>query len=129
MARHGLRLQDDEHVILDVIPSAFWTLGRYVFTLGLWTFWRKRHRWVLTDHRIIALKGIISRHEQAVPLERIQDVVTATSPFSGGKVKLSTAGGQLGIASIGPLTRQTAYDVADAIVAAQKALRATPVSV
>jgi hypothetical protein len=38
-------------------------------------------------------------------------------------VKLSTAGGSLGIAFIGPLTPQGAYDAAASIVAAQKALR------
>lgn len=101
-------------------------MGWFIVTFGLWHFWRKRHRWVLTDHRLIALKGIINRHEQAVPLDRIQDVVTTASPFTGGKIRLSTAGGRLGFSFIGPVRRQRAYEVADAIIAAQKALRHQP---
>lgn len=120
MAQEALRLQEGEEVVTDVLPSKWWTLSRYICTLGLWAIWRTRHRWVLTNHRLLALRGVIGKHEQALPLERIQDVSTQASPFSGGSIRLSTAGGQLGFTSIGPLTRADAYRFADAIIAQQQ---------
>jgi membrane protein YdbS with pleckstrin-like domain len=126
MPTHGLRLQDDESVVLEFLASPFWTMGRYLFTLGLWEFWRRKHRWVITNHRIISLRGLISRHEVGIPLERIQDIHTKTSPFTGGHVALSSAGGALGISSIGPVRRQYAYDIADTLTKTQKALMSAP---
>lgn len=115
------RLQDGEQVLMTLRPSALWTAGFYVFTLGLWAIWRRRHCWVLTNRRIIAVKGVIGHHEKVLPLERIQDVSMSASPVTGGSIIITTAGGAAGIARIGPLTRAQAYELSDAIQAAQKA--------
>jgi len=111
----GLRLQQGETVVLDVLPSAFWTIGKYICTLGLWAIWRSRHHFVLTNQRVLVLQGIVSKGEKSVPLSRIQDVTLSRSILSGGQVALSSAGGSLSIQRIGPLTREAAREFADAI--------------
>ncbi len=112
-----IRLMPDEAIVLDLMLSAWWTLGRYIFTLGLWAIWRERHRIVVTNQRLVVRKGIISKSEVGIPLGRIQDVHCKTSPLTGGEVKLSTAGGSLGIDSITMLTQADAAALAHALSA------------
>ena len=108
-----LKLNEGESVILDEIPSAFWTWPLYVFTLGLWTIWRSRHRFILTSQRVIVRKGIVSKSEQTVQLARIQDVNVVRSLIAGGSIAISSAGGALSIRKIGPLTREKAAEFAE----------------
>lgn len=110
-----IRLLDDEEIVLDLMLSAWWTSGMYVLTLGLWAIWRPRHRIVLTNQRLVVTRGIVSKSERSVPLARIQDVQLRTSPLSGGEVRLSTAGGSLGVDTIRMLTRADATALADAL--------------
>lgn len=109
-----VRLLPDEEIVLDLRKSAWWTLGYYITTLGLWAIWRKRHRFIVTNQRLIVVKGLINKSEGAIPLTRIQDVHLKTSPFFGGQVDLSSAGGGgLGIERIQQLTRADATTLAD----------------
>lgn len=110
-----IRLHPNERVLIDILPSKWWTLGRYVFTLGLWTIWRKRHHYILTNQRIVLTKGIINKTERSAPLSRIQDAQLHRSPLTGGRVALSTAGGALGVEGIAYLTRADALALADAL--------------
>jgi uncharacterized membrane protein YdbT with pleckstrin-like domain len=67
-----------------------------VFTVVRFIEWTSRV-WVLTDRRVIARSGILSRTQAAVLLERIQDA-SLTRPFPAsmfadyGVLKLETAG-------------------------------------
>ena len=115
MAVDRLRLQPGEQVVVDMLPSAFWTMGKYIITLGLWAVWRSKHHFVLTNQRVHAYKGIVSKDEKLVPLAGIQDVSLSRSVLRGGYVALSSAGGALSIQRIGPLTRENARVFADAI--------------
>jgi len=108
-----IRLNDGEQVIKDEIPSAFRTAGVYVFTLGLWAIWRSRHHFVVTNQRVIVMKGIVTKQVQSVQLDRIQDVQVVESLLAGGYVRLSSAGGSLGVEALGPLTRARARELAD----------------
>lgn len=103
-----IRLQPGERILMEMLPSKWWTWAFYVCSVGLWGIWRKRHRYILTNQRIVLTKGLISKSVRALPLDRIQDANLHTSPFSGGRVKLSTAGGILGTESIKQLTRRDA---------------------
>ena len=123
MSNKRLRLRADERVLDEVRPSRWWTLGFYLFSLGLWSFWRRRHRYVLTNQRLIAVKGIVTKSERVLPLERIQDLSVRTSPLSGGRIAVSTAGGSLGFESIPCLTQAKARSFADAIQLAVRDLR------
>jgi hypothetical protein len=115
MAEPNIRLQAGENIVEDMLPSAWWTLSLYVFTLGLWAIWRGHHHFVLTNQRVVIAKGIVNKSEKAVALGRIQDTSLSRSILSGGRVRLSSAGGPLSIESIGPLTREDARKFADAI--------------
>lgn len=110
-----LRLQPGEQVVLDMLPSAFWTMARYIFTLGLWAIWRSRHHFVLTNQRVLMFQGILTKGERSVPLTRLQDVTLVRSVLVGGFVRMSSAGGTISIQRIGPLTREDARVFADAI--------------
>ncbi len=121
-----IRLQPGEEIVLDLMLSPWWGFARYVFTLGLWAIWRPRHRIVVTDQRLVIVKGIINKSERSVPLARIQDVQLQTSAFSGGAVQLSTAGGSLGVDAVRQLTRADATALADALSSRIGAASASP---
>ena len=114
-AKSSVPLLDGEVVIFDAVPSKFGTLPHFVGSLGFWAIWRARHRFILTNMRIVVRKGIINRHETAVPLGRVQDVSIRTIPFVG-EVRLSSAGGPMGIERIGPLKPKEAQEWCDRIL-------------
>lgn len=64
----AVRLNPGEEILRDELQSPFWTLGRYIVTLGLWAIWRSRHHFLLTNQRVLIVKGIVSKSEQGVPL-------------------------------------------------------------
>lgn len=115
MAAPKVRLNATEQILRDELPSPFWTWPLYVKTFGLWAIWRGRHHFMLTNERVILLKGIVSKTEQTVPLSRIQDVNLMRSLLTGGYVAISSAGGGLGIERLGPFTRERAREFADAL--------------
>lgn len=118
-----IRLNPGEEILRSEIPSVWWSGWlRYPFTLGLWEVWRRRHRFILTNQRVVIRKGLLNTTERNVLLGRIQDVSLQRSILKGGWVELSSAGGVLGIERIGPLTRAGARRFADAVS------RALPVS-
>jgi uncharacterized membrane protein YdbT with pleckstrin-like domain len=100
---------------MDVLPSAGWTAGLYLVTLGLWGIWRRRTHFVLTNQRIVLTKGVLNKTERSAPLTKIQDSILRRSVFNGGSVTLSTAGGPLGIEQIGPLGNNVAIAFHDAL--------------
>ena len=71
MRAAAVRLHPDEAIVVDMVPSAFWTMLLYLFTLGLWAIWRSRHHFVVTNQRVMILTGIVTKHEMAVPISRI----------------------------------------------------------
>jgi len=115
VSKSRLRLQPDEQVILDMLPSAFWTALVYVVTFGLWAVWRSRHHFVLTNQRVLVCNGIVTKGEKSVPIARLQDVTLVRSLLSGGHVRMSSAGGTISVQQIGPLSRENARRFADAI--------------
>ena len=112
MVAPAVRLNPDEKIVLDVLPSVFWTAQLYLGTLGFWAIWRRRHHFLLTNQRVMIVLGIVNKHERSVPLSRIQDISLHRSLLEGGHVALSSAGGSLGIEQIGPLTRNGAHEFA-----------------
>jgi len=108
MTQSRLQLQPGEEIVLDMVLSPFWTWPRYLYTLGFWAFWRARHRFVLTNQRVIVTAGIVTSRQRTVPLARVQDVTLQRSILSGGHLILSSAGGPTGVERIGPLSRAKA---------------------
>lgn len=103
-----VKLQAGEEIVLEVLPSPFWTAKIYIMSFGLWEIWRRRRQSILTNQRLIVLAGLITRKQTVIPLARLQDVNVKKSPFSGGRITLSSAGGNLGVEFIGPLSLRNA---------------------
>lgn len=68
------QLFDDEQVVIVARPGRMAMLPRYVATLGLYAFWRKRDTSVVTDQRVLFGKGIFRRDERSIPLDLVDDV-------------------------------------------------------
>lgn len=116
-----LRLQEGERVIMICAPGPTWFLAsRYIGTFGLYSFWRKKTIWVLTNQRVISRRGILSVSERSVPTQYVQDA-TVQSTWVVGSVVITTAGGAFSLQGFGPLPKEEAQRFADAIMATARA--------
>lgn len=72
----------------------FWI--RAIFTLGIWLFWWKNNYLALTTQAIIRRKGVFTKDERAVPLNRVQDVSITYGIIrrilGHGDIRIETAG-------------------------------------
>ena len=71
------RLFDDEDVLMVTRPGRLATFPRYLATLGLYGFWRKRDTSAITNQRVLLANGILSRDERSIPLSHVDDVAVA----------------------------------------------------
>lgn len=118
-----IQLQPGESALAAHNPSPFWSCGLYVFTLGLWELWRRKHVLLLTNQRLVSRRGILTKSETSIDLARIQEVKVDRSIFIGGYVTLSTAGGPTGLLRLGPLSRADAMGFGNSV---KSALPASP---
>jgi hypothetical protein len=79
----GFTLQPSENLVLMTHPSRGVTWPKYLYTLGLYGIWRKRHTFALTDRRILVSKGIFDRSERSIPLTRVDDASYNRRWFAG----------------------------------------------
>jgi hypothetical protein len=68
------QLRSDESIVLVARPSHLSTFYKYLYTFGLYGFWRKRNTSVVTRRRILMGRGIVNREEKSVPMSRVEDV-------------------------------------------------------
>jgi hypothetical protein len=54
-------------------PSLAASLLKYVGTLGLYGFWRKRRTTILTNRRVLMNSGLVRHSERSIPMSRIRD--------------------------------------------------------
>ena len=52
-------------------PSKGATFYKYLYTLGLYGFWRKRNTTVVTNRRLLMGRGILNREERSIPLKQV----------------------------------------------------------
>jgi hypothetical protein len=98
-APEGLALHPGEQVIRSILPGGFGSLSLYVFTLGLWTFWRRRNFLTLTTERVWLARGrFIWKAQRSLPLAKVQDATYKKNLGYGG-VTITTAGGGAGAIS------------------------------
>ena len=71
------QLFDDENVVMVTRPGRLATFPRYLMTLGLYGFWRKRDTSAVTDQRVLLSHGIVRRDERSIPLSHVDDVSVA----------------------------------------------------
>ncbi len=99
---------DEEEVVLVARPGRLATLPRFVLTLGLYSFWRRRDTSVLTDQRILLGEGILRRRERSIPLAVVDDVSFARSGLNA-YADVSFHGRRTSaLRRIGPMTPHTA---------------------
>ena len=91
-----------------VRPSRALSLGKYLYTLGLYGIWRKRHIYVLTDDRLMTGKGVVNRTETSIPLNRIEEVAFARRGLGAYCQIVVMAHGRRRSVLVGPLLAKDA---------------------
>ena len=102
------RIFDQEEVVMVARPGRLATLPKFVLTLGLYSFWRRRDTSVLTDQRILLGTGIVRRRERSIPLAVIADVTFARSGINSYADVTFQDGRSSTLRRIGPMTPRTA---------------------
>ena len=112
---HGVTLRAGETIVMVVRPSRALSLGKYLYTLGLYGIWRKRHIYVLTDDRLMTGKGVVNRTETSIPLNRVEEVAFARRGFGSYCQIALTAHGRRRTELVGPLLARGARRLAGEI--------------
>jgi Bacterial PH domain len=112
-----VHLFDGETIVLIARPARTVTGHKYLFTLGLYSIWRKRTTFVLTDRRILIGSGVFVRTEKSIPLDRIDDAVYLRRGVSSYSEVVFSKRGSRAVERIGPLTPLAARRFTDAVLA------------
>ncbi len=103
-----LPMQDGEEVILTASPSRAANFYKYIYTLGLYGFWRKRDTAVVTSKRLLISRGVFRREEHSISISDIDSARYTRSWFNsyalvnvGGRARRRTE-------RIGPMSSRTA---------------------
>ena len=102
------RIFDQEEVVMVARPGRLATLPKFVLTLGMYSFWRRRDTSVLTDQRILLGTGIVRRRERSIPLAVIDDVTFARRGINSYADVTFRDGRSSTLRRIGPMTPRTA---------------------
>ncbi len=111
----GLTLRGGESIVMIVRPSRALSLGKYLYTLGLYGIWRKRHIYVLTDERLMTGRGVVNRTETSIPMNRIDEVGFVRRGFGSYCQIALTAHGRRRTELVGPLLARDARRLAGEI--------------
>jgi hypothetical protein len=113
----GLSLPSGESIVMVVRPSRMLSIPKYLYTLGLYGIWRKRHVYVLTDHRLLVGRGVVTRTEDSIPTSRIEEV-TFFRRGAGAYCRIVvTTHGRRRLELVGPLLARDARRLTGAIQA------------
>jgi hypothetical protein len=123
MAEPQIVLADDERITITVRPAVWTSIFRYIFTLGLYEFWRRVHVWVVTDRRVVERRGLlINKSESSLPLFYVQDAAIETF-IVWGRIAVSTAGAEGGVDATYWLPKADAREFRTAVLEASHAAR------
>jgi membrane protein YdbS with pleckstrin-like domain len=100
-------LAQGEAIKMTCIPAKLPRWMTYVITLGFYEFWRRANVYAVTDRRVAARHGLITKTEGSLPLFYVQDATIRTF-LSWGRVNISTAGGDGGDLETNYLRREDA---------------------
>jgi hypothetical protein len=105
----SLKLRPDEEALIVGRPALSVVWPKYILTLGLYNFWRKRHTAVLTNQRLMLAEGILSRRERTIPRKRIRGAAYVRRGMSAYcEVALTDREGLGPPTRVGPLKSRTA---------------------
>ena len=113
-------LQSDERILFHEHPSRGARWGSFAATLGAFEIWRRRTHFVVTNRRVLAFRGLVSRDQQEIPIPLVARAETRRNGRSW-TVWVATVGGALGTQPFGPMHREQAVAFADAISRARAA--------
>jgi hypothetical protein len=113
-------LEDEERVVLRVSPPRAGTLHKYLLTLGLWAFWRKRNSSVVTNRRIMTGRGFYNREEHSIPMNFVEDVQFRRKGLNSYARVSVYNHGRRQTENIGPLTAKSARRFATAVLRASQ---------
>lgn len=98
----------DESVVISATPGRLSTIPKYIVTLGLYEFWRRRNTAVITDQRILFGSGIISRSEKSISLAKVLDVGFSRRGLNSYADVTVTDSGQRKHRFVGPMSGKAA---------------------
>ena len=78
----GLPLQESEEIVFAVTPSRAANFYRYLYTFGLYEFWRRRDTAVVTNRRVLMGRGLFNRDEYSVSITQIENARFARKGFN-----------------------------------------------
>lgn len=104
----GLGLHDDEAVRVLASPSKGATFYKYLYTLGLYGFWRKRNTTVVTNRRLLMGRGILNREERSIPLKQVNRAKFVRRGFNSYTELDVQEGGRSHVERIGPYSTRVA---------------------
>jgi hypothetical protein len=112
-----VNLQTGESVVLVARPARAVVWPRYLWTLGVYGIWRKRHTFVLTDRRVLIGKGVFMRTERSIPLHRVDDAVYTRRGIAAYCDLHSVHRGQRHVEHIGPMSPFRAHRFTQEVLA------------
>ena len=110
-------LYPEETVVMAATPGRLATLGKVVFTLGLYELWRRRNTAIVTDKRIMFGSGIIRRSEKSIPLSKVIDVSFSRKGLNAYAEVTVTDRGQRKNRLVGPMSAPEARRFVSEILA------------
>lgn len=103
-----LPLASEEKVLVVGRPALTSVWLRYVLSLGIYGFWRRRRLSVLTDRRVMLGQGFLSRQERSIPINMISDATYARRGLAGSCRITSSNGWVRSTTNVGPLPTRIA---------------------
>jgi hypothetical protein len=104
----GVDIERGESIVMVARPAISAVWFRYLITVGLYGFWRRRDVSILTDRRVLVGKGIVSRKELSFPYGRINDASYVRRGLYAYCEIASTLRGRAHVQRVGPLTSRQA---------------------
>lgn len=111
----GLKLHHGEAVLVVNRPSLAVVWWKYLLTLGLYGIWRKRDVSVVTDRRLVSGRGLVSRTERSIPLNRIDSASYTRKGVAAFCVVDAGERGRFRVHRFGPFSAKNARRMADEI--------------
>ena len=84
-------MEPGERVVFHELPVRGARLAAYIFSLGLFELWRRRTHFIVTDRRLIAVRGVVSRDRQIIPLDLVERVTVREGDARAWSTSLRSA--------------------------------------
>jgi len=114
--RLGGLMAPSEQVVVEATLARRSNGRKYLFTLGLFELWRRRQNLLVTDRHVLLGRGLVSRHERKIPLDRVEDVSLSRRGMSSYVALTVNDHGRERAELVGPFSAKVARRIASEIV-------------